>query len=126
MDESELLRELSRRLDHIEDYLGHLGRVSGFPYRPYQASDPGLGSFGPAPAAFGSAPASFGPAVGFNDVAQSPSPVVQGPGSRVPAELVALAQSGQMIQAIQQYRQMSGLVRRRSRRADCGRVRWLG
>ena len=103
VNESEVLRELSRRLDHIEDYLGHLGRVSGYPYPPYRGADPVMGSFD-------SAPASFGPVTGFSGgITPPPAPVVQGPGSRVPAELVMLARSGKLIQAIQQYRQLTGL-----------------
>jgi len=89
LDESELLRELGKRLDHIEDYLGRLGQVS-----------------------VGSAPAFFGPAAGFGDMrSSSPSLAVQaqGPGSGVPPELVALARSGKMILAIKDYREMSGL-----------------
>ena len=110
LDESELLRELGKRLDLIEDYLGRLGQVSGFPFAPYRAGQ-GIGStdsFG----SFGSAPASFGPAARFGDMrSSSPSPAVQaqGPGSGVPPELVALARSGKMILAIKHYREMSGL-----------------
>ena len=38
MDDSELLRTLAERIDHIEEYLVHLGRVSGYRYAPFNAS----------------------------------------------------------------------------------------
>jgi len=104
VDDSDVLRELGRRLDYIEDYLTRLGRVSGFPYTPY------VGGAGQGIGSFDSAPASFGQAVGFSGpIAPGPPQPASGPGVGVPPELVLLARSGKLIQAIQQYRQMTGI-----------------
>jgi len=101
VNESEILRELGKRLDHIEDYLGRLGGVSGYPYRPYRGADPVVGPFD-------SAPASFGPAQGFGGpIAAAPS--VGPASSRMPAEVLMLTTSGKMIQAIKLYRDLTGV-----------------
>jgi hypothetical protein len=109
MDDSEALRELGKRLDHIEEYLGQLGRVCGYRYSPY----PG----GIAAGSFDSAPASFGSFSGFSDGGPAgfsgDIPVGQ-PASQpgliggVPADLVMLARS-KPIEAVRQYRIRSGL-----------------
>jgi Ribosomal protein L7/L12 C-terminal domain len=109
MDDSENLRELSRRLDHIEQYLTRLGQATGFGYTPYRGTGAGATSFD-------TAPASFGPVSGFSDVAQSyvppagpgQSPGVTGMIGGVPAEIVELGRT-RMIEAIKQYRALTGV-----------------
>lgn len=98
MDDSDALRELSRRLDHIEFYLGRLAAVTGFPYPRYTGT--GYGSFDSAPASFGPQPGDRSPGL--------PS-TVPGVNSAVPVEIVMLARSGKVIQAIKQYRELTGL-----------------
>jgi hypothetical protein len=110
MDDNEVLRELASRLDHIEDYLERLGRVQGLAYPRFR----GTISAGPG---FHAAPASFGPLSGFSDGIpggfsgpSAPSQAVpSGPGSRVPDEIVMLARSGKLIEAIKQYRSLTNL-----------------
>jgi hypothetical protein len=38
MDDGEVLRKLAERLDYIEEYLVHLGQVSGYRYAPFNAA----------------------------------------------------------------------------------------
>ena len=107
-----ILQDLADRIARIEQHLAASG---------LQASGPasyghGIEAFDAAPASFGpQASASFGSAQPYSDPAASPmspspmSPMPAPMGSGVPGEIAMLARSGKMIEAIKQYREMTGV-----------------
>jgi len=118
-------REVIARLDYIERHLVNLGQVSDYRYVPFaQLQAGGQSSFGSSRApgegfgSFGAAPASFGP-LAFAEPVPSPgstrAPLVDQSsapafgGGAVPADVVAMAQSGQVIRAIKLYRGQTGV-----------------
>ena len=110
--------EILARLDYIERYLADLGRVSGYGYAPFAGGAPAGQSALPydaAPASFAQE-AFFGPEDSFSSpVGQPFLPAAGGPG--VGADIVALARSGQMIEAIKMYRQRTGVSLKQAKAA---------
>lgn len=82
-----ILQDMAQRIARLEQYLADSGAASGQPF-----SSPGYDSPGQV-------------------AAQARGIYPTGPqdGDGVPANIVMLAQSGQLIQAIQQYRQLTGI-----------------
>jgi ribosomal protein L7/L12 len=123
-----LYRELTNaNFEQAKEVIDQLAAGLGSPIAGAGQQPAGQGSFGAGSPGFGdgfssfdAAPASFGSQVSFGgdqspSMGQQPaglagSPVAPGPaGPGVPAEIVAMARAGKLIQAVKQYRGMTGL-----------------
>ena len=104
-----ILQDMADRIARIERFLAASGLQA-----PSQGAAAYNESFDSAPASFDSVPASFG-APSFDSpgqVAAAAHGMAPGGGvggGEVPPDIVLLARSGKLIQAIHQYRKMTGM-----------------
>lgn len=104
-----ILQDMADRIARIERFLANSGLQA-----PSQGAATYNESFDSVPASFG-APPSFDSPGQMAAAAQGIAPGGGVGGSEVPPEIVALARSGKLIQAIQQYRKMTGMDLRQAK-----------